>query len=130
MPEHSTTTSPAVLTKAVLRAAEELGLAADLPSLLQISHEDAGGLRAGSRVLDAQRDEWGRALRITSLFRSLVSLLGTTGRARAWLGSPNDALGACPLDLLRTAEDARVYRYVDAVLKHELRMPPRHRREH
>jgi len=129
MPEHSTT-SPATLTKALLRAAQELGLSADLPALLQSSPDDVASLQSGARVLDAQRIEWQGALRIVSLFRTLVSLTGTTERARAWLASPNQALGASPVELLRTPDAERVYRYLDAVLKHELRMPPRWRREH
>jgi Protein of unknown function (DUF2384) len=129
MPEHSTT-SPATLTKALLRAAQELGLSADLSSLLQSSPDDIASLQSGARVLDAQREEWMRALKIVSLFRTLVSLVGTTERARAWLGSPNQALGASPIELLRSSDAERVHRYLDAVSKHELRMPPRWRREH
>ena len=129
MPEHSTT-SPALLTKALLRAAAELGLTADLPSLLQTSSDAVASLQSGARVLDAQSEEWSRALRIISMFRALVSVVGTTERARAWLVSSNLTLGASPVDLLRTPDAERVYRYVDAVLKHELRMPPRGKQDH
>jgi hypothetical protein len=124
------TTSPALLTKALLRAAEELGLSADLASLLQASSEDAASLQSGARVLDPQRQEWASALRIVGLFRTLVSLVGTTERARAWLGSPNQALGGNPIHVLRTPDAERVYRYLDAVMKNELRLPPRWRRDH
>ena len=129
MVEHSTT-SPALLTKALLRAADELGLSADLASLLQVSSEDVASLQSGARVLDPQRQEWASALRIVRLFRTLVSLVGTTERARAWLGSSNQALGAYPVELLRTPDAERVYRYLDAVTKNELRLPPRWRRDH
>ncbi|RPH54182.1 MAG: DUF2384 domain-containing protein [Lysobacterales bacterium] len=57
-------------------------------------------------------------------------LVGTTERARAWLGGPNQALGANPVELLRTPDAERVYRYLDAVMKNELRLPPRWRRDH
>jgi len=67
------TTSPVLLTKALLRAAEELGLSADLASLLQASSEDVASLQSGERVLDPQRQEWASALRIVGLFRTLVS---------------------------------------------------------
>jgi hypothetical protein len=123
-------TAPATLTKALLRAAAELGLTADLPLLLGLSADEVANLQAGSGVLDPQRDEWARALKIVGLFRSLVSLLGAPTRARAWLGSPNQTLGASPLALLRTPEAERVYRYLDAVQKHELRLPPNWRRDH
>jgi hypothetical protein len=122
MPEVSAT-SPATLTKALLRATDQLGLAADLATLLETPADDAAALQAGARTLDPQRPEWGRALRLVGLFRSLVSLLGAPERARAWLETPNQTFGATPIEVLRTAEAGRVFRYLDAVQKHELRLP-------
>lgn len=124
------TTSPALLTKALLRAAEQLNLAADLPQLLQIAADEAAQLVSGSRLLDPERQEWARALEIVGLFRTMIELLGTAERAKAWLGTPNDTLGARPVDLLPTPDAELVYRYLSAVRKHELRMPPAWRREH
>lgn len=121
--------SPALLTKALLRSAEQLGLSADLPALLQLESEAVAQLQSGARSLDPEGSEWAQALKIVSLFRTLVSLLGTVQRARAWLGNPNETLGAPPIDLLRTPDADRVHRYLNAVQKNELRMPPR-RREH
>lgn len=118
-------TSPALLTKALLRTAEQLQLGAQLPVLLALSPEDAAKLQAGARILDPNGDEWARAQKIVGLFRTLVSLLGTPERARAWLTEPNQTLGARPLELLRTADYEQVYRYLDAVQKHELRLPTR-----
>jgi len=117
------TTSPALLTKALLRSAEQLELLADLPSLLQLQPEEITQLQSGARFLDPQGPEWARALKVVSLFRILVSLLGTVQRARAWLGQVNETLGARPVELLRTPDDDRVYRYLNAVQKHELRLP-------
>lgn len=117
-------TSPATLAKAVFRSVEQLGLSAELPGIMQMSSADLDSLQAGTSALDPTTEAWGRALRIVSLFRILVSLLGTVERARAWLDRPNDALGARPVELLRTTSEAqRVYRYLDAVTKHELRLP-------
>lgn len=124
------TTSPALLSKALLRAAEQLNLAADLPQLLQITAEETAQLQSGSRLLDPERQEWASALKIVGLFRTMIELLGTAERAKAWLGTPNDTLGASPLDLLRTPDAELVYRYLSAVRKHELRMPPAWRRGH
>jgi hypothetical protein len=115
--------TPATLTKALLRAAEQLDLRADLPALLRLSPNEIARMQSGETPLNPQSEEWGRALRIVSLFRTLVLLVGTTERARMWLISPNTALAACPIDLLRSQEDERVYRYLDAVHKHELRLP-------
>jgi hypothetical protein len=124
------TMSPALLTKALLRAAEQLGLSADLAELLQTAAEDTAQLQSGSRLLDPNQQEWTRALEIVSLFRTLIELLSTPERARAWLGTPNDTLGAAPTDLLRSPDAERVHRYLSSVRKHELRMPPAWRREH
>lgn len=123
------TTSPALLTKALLRAADQLDLSAVLPALLDTAPEEVARLRAGERLLDPERNEWQGALGVVGLFRTMIELLGTAERARAWLGFANDALGARPIDLLRTPDADRVSRYVSAVRKHELRMPPAHKRE-
>ena len=124
------TMSPALLTKALLRAAEQLDLAADLSELLRIAAEETAQLQSGSRLLDPEKQEWAAALEIVGLFRTLIELLNTPERARAWLGTPNDALKARPIDLLRTSDAELVHRYLGAVRKHELRMPPAWRREH
>lgn len=124
------TTSPALLTKALLRAAEQLDLAADLSRLLQIAAEDTAQLQSGARLLDPGKPEWAGAQKIVGLFRTMIELLGTPERAKAWLGTANDTLGARPIDLLRTPDAELVYRYLSAVRKHELRMPPAWRREH
>ena len=77
------TMSPTLLTKALLRAAEQLDLAADLPQLLQIADEEATALKSGARLLDSERQEWANALQIVGLFRTLIELLSTPERARA-----------------------------------------------
>jgi hypothetical protein len=124
------TMSPALLTKALLRAADQLDLTANLPQLLRIATEEAGQLQSGARLLDPEQQEWASALGIVGLFRTLIELLNTPERAKAWLETPNDALGAKPLDLLRSPGAELVYRYLSTVRKHELRMPPAWRREH
>lgn len=116
-------TSPATLAKALFRSAEQLGLSAELPAIMQMSAADLRSLQSGESALDPATEVWGRALKIVSLFRMLVSLLGTVEHARAWLDGLNDALGARPMDLLSTPDAERVYRYLDAVTKHELRLP-------
>jgi len=117
-------TSPATLTKALLRASEQLGLSAALPAILQLSLAQMRELHAGERILDPQRQEWSGALKIVALFRTLVSMLGTAERARVWLNEPNQVLEARPVELLGTPDSDKVYRYLDAVSKHELRLPP------
>lgn len=124
------TMSPALLTKALLRAAEQLNLSADLAQLIQTAPEETAQLQSGSRLLDPAKPEWASALKIVGMFRTLIELLSTPERAKSWLGTPNDTLGASPLDLLRSPEAELVHRYLSAVRKHELRMPPAWRREH
>jgi hypothetical protein len=125
-----TTMSPALLTKALLRAADQLNLAADLAQLLKTTADQTAQLQSGSRLLDPEQPEWASALKIVGMFRTLIELLNTPERAKAWLGTPNDALGASPMDLLRSPDAELVHRYLSAVRKHELRMPPAWRREH
>lgn len=115
--------TPTTLTKALLRAAEQLDLRADLPVLLRLPPDEVARMQSGETTLSPESEAWGRALSIVSLFRTLVLLVGTPERARTWLLNPNTALAACPIDLLRSQEDERVYRYLDAVQKHELRLP-------
>lgn len=122
--------SPALLTKAMLRALEQLSLGTELPSLLHVSADEAARLRSGERVLDPQREEWQGALQIVGLFRTIVELLGSVERAKTWLGTANETLGGRPVDLLGTPDAERVHRYLSSVRKHELRMPPPVRREH
>lgn len=122
--------SPALLTKAVFRAVEQLNLSAQLPSLLHLSADEVARLRAGDRALDADQAEWQGALDIVSLFRTIVEVLGSVERARAWLDAPNETLGGRPVELLTTPQAEHVHRYLNSVSKHELRMPPSVRREH
>ena len=124
------TISPALLTKALLRAVEQLELSAELPPLLQVPPEETAQLESGTRLLDPEKQEWASALKIVGLFRTMIELLGTPERAKGWLSTPNDTLGGRPRDLLRTADAELVYRYLGAVRKHELRMPPAERRNH
>lgn len=122
--------SPALLTKALFRAVDQLNLAESLSALLRVPGDEVAKLRAGERVLDPQREEWQSALQIVSLFRTIVEVLGSVERAKAWLGTANETLGGRPVDLLGTPDADHVYRYLNSVRKHELRMPPSVRREH
>lgn len=118
------TLSPPLLTKALLRAVEQLDLASGLASLLNSPPEEIEQLRSGARALDPQRPEWEAALKIVGLFRATVEVLGSAERAKIWLATPNESLGGRPFDLLASPEADRVHRYLSSVRKHELRMPP------
>lgn len=127
---HLPTMSPALLTKALLRAAEQLDLSTDLAALLQMPAEQIPQLQSGASLLNPGGQEWSRALQIVGMFRTMIEVLGNTERAKAWLGTLHESLGARPIDLLRTSDAELVHRYLSAVRKHELRMPPARRMEH
>ena len=120
------TTDPATLRKAILRAAEVLGLTQQLPQILGVDPQSWARLSANERTLVPDTVEWNGAVRFASLFRSLLTLVGTVPNARDWLEQPHRTLGASPRSLLMNPEGLeRVVRYLDAVQKYEVRLPPR-----
>ena len=122
------TADPAMLTKAVLRAAARLGLSDDLPMILGIESVHWKAIAAGDALLDPSRPEWQAATSFTSLFRALLTLVGTIDGAREWLATSHQTLGSEPTTLLRSTEGReRVLRYLDAVQKYEIKLPPRGR---
>ena len=105
-----------MLSKAVMRAAQRLGLARGLLArVLGVSAASVTRLYSGHYLLDPQRKEWEFALLFVRLFRSLDSLVGDEDTARRWLLSDNRALGARPLELIVQTEGlVRVVHYLDA----------------
>jgi len=110
------TDASAVLTKAVTRAAERLGISrAALARILGVSPATVTRLFSGDYKLDERRKEWEFALLFVRVFRSLDSIVGDEQSARQWLGSDNRALNARPIDLLHRTEGlVRVVQYLDA----------------
>ena len=106
----------AVLTKAVTRAAALLGLTQkQLADTLGVSGPTASRLFSGKYRLSPTRSkEWELGVLFVRLFRSLDALWGHEGTARAWLENYNTALGAAPLELIRSAAGlVRVVDYLD-----------------
>lgn len=123
MNDSHTTTDPIMLKKAVMRAAEVLGLTQQLPNILGI---DAESWRANERAFAPGTDEWNAAVRFASLFRALVTLVGSVPNAREWIDQPHRTLGESPRALLQNSAGLeRVVRYLDAVQKFEIKLPPR-----
>lgn len=107
----------ATLSKAVVRAAGFLGLSqTTLAEVLGVSGATVSRLVGGSYQLQpARRREWEFALLFVRLYRSLGALVGNDADARLWLQNENLALGAPPLQLIRSAEGlVRVLHYLDA----------------
>ena len=108
----------AVLTKAVLRAADLLGLSSRVLSrILGVSEASVSRLVSGSRTIDPASKEGELALLLVRAYRSLDALVGTDGPQRkAWLESPNRALNGRPIELLqRTDGLVHVVAYLDAM---------------
>lgn len=107
----------ATLTKAVLRAAELLGLSQQIVArVLGVSRPTITRMAQGRyRLTESQAKTWELAVLFVRMFRSLDALLGHDEAARAWLTGPNTDLGARPIDLIGSAEGlVRVVQYLDA----------------
>jgi transcriptional regulator with XRE-family HTH domain len=107
----------ATLTKAVVRAADFLGISQSvLADVLGVSGATISRLVGGAYFLQPTRKrEWEFALLFVRLYRSLDAIVGNDRDARIWLRNPNQALGATPLTMVRNAEGLiRVLHYLDA----------------
>lgn len=108
--------APTVLSKAVGRAAERLGITrALLAKVLGVSPATVTRLYAGDYELEPNRKEWEFALLFIRAFRSLDSIVGEDLAARKWLASENHGLNARPIDLISHTQGlVRVVQYLDA----------------
>lgn len=115
-PVTDTAKAAAVLSKAVARAAERLGLSRSLlAKVLGVSPSTVTRLYAGDYQLDQGRKEWEFALLFVRAYRSLDSIVGNDGTAKKWLTSENHALNGRPVDLIGNTEGlVRVVHYLDA----------------
>src|SRR5437660_8349532 len=107
-----------VLTRAVLRSAELLGLSsAALARILGVSEASVSRLASGARTVDPQSKEGELALLLVRVYRSLDALVGTDASQRqAWLQGHNRALNGRPIDLIqRTDGLVNVVAYLDAM---------------
>jgi hypothetical protein len=106
-----------VLTKAVLSAAERLGVRnRALAAALGSSEASISRLQHG-RFLDPESKEGELALLFLRLYRSLDALVGGEDeKARRWLLATNEHLGGVPADRIRTVEGlVDVVQYLDAM---------------
>ena len=107
-----------VLTRAVLRSAELLGLSsAALARILGVSEASVSRLASGARTVDPQSKEGELALLLVRVYRSLDALVGSDAPQRqAWLHGHNRALNGRPIDLIqRTDGLVNVVAYLDAM---------------
>lgn len=114
-----TTPDPSiVLTKATLRAAEQLGLSnAELAAVIGVSEPTVSRLKNNSRPIKPDSKEGELALMLVRLFRSLDPLIGgDDGKRKSWMGSYNKALVGYPSQLIRKADGlVRTLAYLDGM---------------
>ena len=112
----ATADSSHILSKAVTRAAERLGVSrALLAIVLGVSPATVTRLYSGQYKLDERRKEWEFALLFVRVFRSLDSIVGDEITARMWMNSENRGLNGKPIELIRETEGlVRVIHYLDA----------------
>lgn len=107
----------AVVGKAVLRAAEQLGLSARrLAAVLGTSEPTVSRLKAGTFQLDPAGKPFELAVLLIRVFRSLDAIAGgDAGVMRAWMRSDNTALGGRPIDRVASVVGlVDVLAYLDA----------------
>jgi hypothetical protein len=106
-----------VLTKGALRAAARLGISNKvLARIVGLSEASVSRMGTGAYTLTPGEKTFELAVLFVRLFRSLDALVdGDDAAARAWVASPNAALGGAPLDLIQTVSGlALVLAYLDA----------------
>jgi uncharacterized protein (DUF2384 family) len=107
----------AVLTKAVLRAAEQLGITnRRLATVIGVSEATVSRMRSGEYQLQRGQKAFELGVLFVRLYRSLDTIIGgDKAAASAWLRNPNRALDATPITLIETVAGlTNVIAYLDA----------------
>ena len=107
----------AVLTKAVLRAAEHLGMTSkSLATVIGVSEATISRMRSGDYALQRGQKSFELAILFVRFYRSLDAIVGGDQEvARAWLKNPNTALDSEPLILIQTVSGLmNALNYLDA----------------
>ena len=93
-----------IMTQAVVRAAEKLALSGkDLAAILGVSEPSVSRMRKDEFWLEENSKTFELGALFVRMFRSLDAITGGDGTvARAWLRNGNRALGARPLDRIKT----------------------------
>jgi hypothetical protein len=94
----------AVLTEAVVRAADQLGVnAKSLSAVLGVSEATVSRMRRRDFLLERGTKPFELGVLFVRLFRSLDAIVGGDETvARAWIKNPNMALEARPLEKILT----------------------------
>src|ERR1700738_4200071 len=107
----------ALLTKAALRAAEQLGMAnKSLAAVIGVSEATVSRMRSGAYTWQRGQKSFEFATLFVRLYRSLDAIVGGDQEvAKAWLKNPNTALASAPLTLIQTVPGLmNAIHYLDA----------------
>lgn len=121
MEQHQTTAlrpeAGQVLTRAAIRAADQLGLTGKvLAAVIGVSEATVSRMRRGEVGLEPGSKPFELGVLFVRLFRSLDAIVGGDGKvAASWLVNPNSALDARPVEKLQTVSGLiDVIAYLDA----------------
>ena len=105
-----------VVSQAVVRAAERLGLSNSLLArVIGVSDATASRLRADSYRLTKGSKPYELAVLLLRLFRSLNAILNEDAAMRSWMQSHNLALGNKPIEMIGSVTGlVSVITYVDS----------------
>ena len=107
----------ALLTKAVLRAADRLAIKnAALAKILGLSGPTISRMRGGKYRLERGQKPFELAVLLIRLYRSLDGIVGGDDKVAAdWLTNKNTVLDGVPLELIQSVSGlANVIHYLDA----------------
>jgi uncharacterized protein (DUF2384 family) len=107
----------AVMTKAALRAAGLLGISnKGLARIVGLSEASVSRMGAGTYTLTPGEKPFELAVMFVRFYRALDAIVhGDDAVARAWLASPNAALGGTPLSLIQSVPGlVHAVAYLDA----------------
>lgn len=104
IPDAPPVSREAVVTRAVLRAADRLAVSnAELAEILGVSQATVSRMRNHDRPLGEKDKSFELAVHFIRLFRSLDSVFGGDETvARAWLRGHNTSLGTPPIEAVKT----------------------------
>lgn len=107
----------AVMSKAVIRTADRLGLSGkQLAPVIGLSEAQISRLKNGKYTLDGESKSFELAALLVRVFRSLDTITGSDEPAnQAWLRNHNTALAARPIDKIQSITGLLdVLAYLDA----------------
>lgn len=106
-----------VITKAVLKAASNLGIKnKELGRILGLSEATISRLRSSQKLIEPSEKAFELAALFARMYRSLDSITGGDDNVSSqWLRNPNTALQARPLDSIQSVQGlVGVIQYLDS----------------